>query len=82
MTAGTSRTAHPIRWAGGLYSGELQNDEPWGQGSFTNPDGYKYVGEFKDGEPSGRGILTLPGGYKYQGEFSIMENQTARVRPH
>ena len=32
------------------YKGQVENGEPNGQGTYTNPDGEKYVGEWKDGE--------------------------------
>ena len=32
------------------YVGEIENGVPYGQGTYTYPDGRKYVGEYKDGK--------------------------------
>jgi len=49
------------------YVGEIENGEPNGQGTYTNPDGEKYVGEWKDGEKHGQGTYTYHHGFKYVG---------------
>jgi len=59
---------------GDKYVGELKDDKPHGQGTYTYNDsgewaGYKYVGEFKNGLRNGRGIFTYPNGEKYVGQF-------------
>jgi hypothetical protein len=51
------------------YVGEIENGVPYGQGTYTYPDGRKYVGEFKDGKRNGKGSYTYPNGRKYVGEF-------------
>ena len=40
-----------IDWEEGTYTGEVSNNVPNGQGTYTYADGSKYVGEFKDGNP-------------------------------
>ena len=39
-----------IDWEEGTYTGEVSNNVPNGEGTYTFDDGDKYVGEFKDGE--------------------------------
>ena len=51
------------------YVGEIENGVPYGQGTYTYPDGRKYVGEFKDGKRNVKGSYTYPNGRKYVGEF-------------
>ena len=36
---------------GRKYVGELKDDKPYGQGTYTFPDGTKYVGEMKGWNP-------------------------------
>ena len=40
-----------IDWEEGTYTGEVSNNVPNGEGTYTFDDGDKYVGEFKDGKP-------------------------------
>jgi len=49
------------------YVGEVKYGIPYGQGTYSFPNGDKYVGEFKDGKPNGQGTYTSPEGYKYIG---------------
>ncbi len=63
-----------IKWQGGLYTGQLLNKIPHGQGSLVRKksmlqSGIKYVGEFKNGVPNGKGIIEASNGEKYEGEF-------------
>ncbi|KUG04066.1 hypothetical protein ASZ90_018512 [hydrocarbon metagenome] len=58
-----------ISWNEGTYTGQLKDNIPHGQGTWTHPDGFKYVGEFSDGKMDGQGTWTQPDGYKYTGEF-------------
>ena len=51
------------------YVGEIENGVPYGQGTYTYPDGRKYVGEFKDGKRNGKGSYTYPNGNKYVGGY-------------
>ena len=51
------------------YKGQVENGEPNGQGTYTNPDGEKYVGEWKDGEKHGQGTYTYHHGFRYVGEW-------------
>ena len=58
-----------IDWEEGTYTGEVSNNVPNGEGTYTFDDGDKYVGEFKDGLPNGQGSYTYPDGAKYVGEW-------------
>ena len=51
------------------YVGEIENGVPYGQGTYTYPDGRKYVGEFKGGLPNGQGTETFSDGNKYVGGY-------------
>jgi len=51
------------------YVGEVKYGIPYGQGTYTFPNGDKYVGEWKDGKKHGYGTLTYLNGEKYVGEF-------------
>jgi hypothetical protein len=53
----------------GLYTGEIENGIPNGEGMFTLPSGNKYLGGWKDGRMSGQGIGTYSDGRKYVGEW-------------
>jgi len=54
-----------------VYKGPVENGnpDPNGQGTFSDPNGWKYVGKFKNGKMNGQGTLTSPFGSKYVGEF-------------
>jgi hypothetical protein len=54
---------------GGIYTGEVSNGVPDGEGTWTHPDGDKYVGAFKNKMFHGQGIYTYANGSKYVGEF-------------
>ena len=58
---------------GGIYVGEVRNDQPNGQGTYTFASGSIYVGEFRDGQRNGQGTFTWgPGDFEgdvYVGEF-------------
>mgnify|MGYP005830754605 CR=1 FL=1 len=58
-----------MKWAGGVYTGEVSKGVPNGQGTQTFPDLGQYVGQFKDGLPHGHGTLTTDSGNTYVGEF-------------
>ena len=51
------------------YVGEVKYGIPYGQGTYSFPNGDKYVGEWKDGKKHGYGTLTYLNGEKYVGEF-------------
>ena len=53
----------------GKYQGEIEAEEPNGQGSITYPDGSKYKGEWKDGKKDGQGTFTSSEGFIYEGEW-------------
>ena len=55
------------------YVGEVKYGIPYGQGTYTFPNGDKYVGEWKDGKKHGYGTLTYLNGEKYVGEFKDEE---------
>ncbi|MBK5253424.1 MAG: hypothetical protein JJE03_02960 [Peptostreptococcaceae bacterium] len=64
----------------GLYTGEVENDIPNGNGKFSteNPEGeeWYYEGEFVNGEFEGTGEMVFESGLKYSGQFhenSIIE---------
>ena len=52
----------------GKYVGEIENEEPNGQGTLTSAYGEKYVGEWKEGKLHGQGTYTWSDfGVKYDG---------------
>ena len=51
-----------IDWEEGTYTGEVSNNVPNGQGTYTSPDGMKYVGEWKDGKYHGQGTYIFGSG--------------------
>jgi len=53
---------------GDTYVGEMKNDKPHGQGTYTWPNGEKYVGVFKNDKKHGHGTWTLKD-IKYVGEW-------------
>jgi hypothetical protein len=53
---------------GDTYVGEIKNDKPHGQGTYTWPNGEKYVGVFKNDKKHGHGTWTLKD-IKYVGEW-------------
>jgi hypothetical protein len=58
-----------VKGVDGLYTGEIENGIPHGQGTYTFPNGEKYVGKFHDGKRHGQGTFTYSYGEKYVGEF-------------
>ncbi len=58
-----------IDWEEGTYTGEVSNNVPNGQGTYTYADGSKYVGEYKEGLQKGQGSYTFPDGSTYVGEW-------------
>ena len=52
-----------------VYTGEVSNGVPNGQGTFTFSDDHKYVGAWKDGRMHGRGTFTWAKGDKFVGEY-------------
>ena len=54
---------------GGIYVGEVRNDQPNGQGTYTFASGSVYVGEFRDGNRHGQGTFTWADGDVYVGEY-------------
>lgn len=69
------RFSHGLRR--GVYSGDLYESQPHGQGRFVYAveDGSvcTYEGEFVDGAITGLGILTFDDGTKYMGTFDMGE---------
>ena len=53
----------------GKYIGEIENELPNGQGTFTKSNGEKYEGEWKDGLMHGQGTYNWLYGKKYVGEW-------------
>lgn len=45
-----------------VYSGQLKNGKPHGEGVLTSPDGFRYKGEFCNGVPEGKGKMSMPDG--------------------
>lgn len=65
----SSLYAEVIRYNGGMYEGEIVDNLPHGQGTYTRTDGFKYIGEWKHGEMHGSGVLTFSDGAEYVGEL-------------
>ena len=64
-----SRTEEAIRFATGLYTGELKNGEPHGNGRMELDNGDRYEGEFADGTFHGEGTYLWSNGDRYVGAF-------------
>ena len=45
-----------------IYTGEMENGQFNGQGTFTSTDGDVYSGEWKDDQPNGQGTITAADG--------------------
>tara|TARA_Y100000588_G_scaffold103585_1_gene112898 strand:- start:870 stop:1895 length:1026 start_codon:yes stop_codon:yes gene_type:complete len=58
-----------INYDDGVYTGEIVNGMPNGQGTRTWASGEKYIGEWKDGKRHGQGTGERPNGDKYSGEW-------------
>lgn len=54
---------------GSIYTGEVVDGFPQGQGTFTWPDGDSYVGNFENGIQNGQGTYTFANGDRYVGEY-------------
>ena len=52
-----------------MYSGEIQNAQPNGQGIIDYPDGDEYRGQLKNGRLSGQGVYTFNDGGIYVGQW-------------
>ena len=70
------------------YEGEIENNKPNGQGTFTVSDGQKFIGGLKDGIRHGQGTFTYgkgkSGGYKLIGEYrnGVSEGQGGIFYPN
>ena len=54
----------------GTYEGDLENDEPHGQGTITYNSGEKFTGSFNNGKPHGHGTLKSgTGEVLFDGEY-------------
>uniref|UniRef100_A0A5B7APR2 Phosphatidylinositol 4-phosphate 5-kinase n=1 Tax=Davidia involucrata TaxID=16924 RepID=A0A5B7APR2_DAVIN len=54
---------------GDVYTGELTDDLPHGQGKYLWADGCMYVGEWLRGKTMGKGRFSWPSGATYEGQF-------------
>lgn len=60
---------------GMVYSGELVNGKPHGEGVLASPKGFRYKGEFRNGVPDGRGKLSMQdGSWEAEGVFCGTES--------
>lgn len=55
----------------GVYSGELKQNLPNGQGRMTFDNGDVYIGDWKDGKMHGLGVYSWSDGRKYDGEWIL-----------
>lgn len=53
----------------GTYEGDMLNNQPHGNGTFTYINGGSYSGEFNKGLANGKGVLNYVNGSKYEGTF-------------
>ena len=58
-----------IAYQEGMYTGELSDDLPDGEGTWTNTGGQQYVGQWKAGVWHGDGTYTGPDGSVSTGEY-------------
>ncbi len=57
-----------------VYSGQLKNGKPHGEGVLTSPDGFRYKGDFRNGVPDGKGKLSMQdGSWEAEGVFYRIE---------
>ncbi|KAA8537330.1 hypothetical protein F0562_026983 [Nyssa sinensis] len=54
---------------GDVYTGQLTDDLPHGQGKYLWADGCMYVGEWLRGKTMGKGRFSWPSGATYEGQF-------------
>lgn len=62
-------TFEPIRYAKGIYTGDLKGGEPNGDGVLRLDNGDRYEGQFLEGLFHGEGTYTWKNGAVYRGEF-------------
>jgi hypothetical protein len=65
----TPAYAETLYYDEAVYSGEVVNGKPHGQGTMEYTAGHKYVGEWFLGTRKGQGTYTWPDGQKYVGEY-------------
>ncbi len=58
-----------IELDGGVFTGQLLNGIPSGEGTWEHPDGSSYEGQWQDGSAHGYGTMIWPSGDKYEGEW-------------
>ena len=58
-----------ISWKGGIYTGYLKNNIPYGSGEHVVENYIKYVGTFVNGLYEGIGKIEYSDGSYYRGEF-------------
>ncbi len=58
-----------IRYAKGVYTGELEKGEPQGEGRLELSNGDLYEGDFAQGLFEGKGLYIWKSGDRYRGEF-------------
>ncbi|MGN1248071.1 MAG: hypothetical protein ACI4UO_05740, partial [Paludibacteraceae bacterium] len=68
--SGFARTG-TLRLEGGVvYSGELVNGKPHGEGVLASPKGFRYKGAFRNGVPDGKGKISMQdGSWEAEGVF-------------
>lgn len=57
-----------LPYSGGIYTGQVKQDKPDGQGTILYFD-HRYTGMFKDGEPNGHGVIYTRDGSEIAGNF-------------
>ncbi|MGM9825625.1 MAG: MORN repeat-containing protein [Paludibacteraceae bacterium] len=56
--------------SGAVYSGELVNGKPHGEGVLASPKGFRYKGAFRNGVPDGKGKISMQdGSWEAEGVF-------------
>ncbi len=53
----------------GIYTGQLLDGIPSGEGTWEHPDGSNYEGHWQEGLAHGYGIMVWPSGDKYEGQW-------------
>ena len=70
MDRGICNGIAQVRWTtGGVYKGNLMNNERHGQGKMEWSDGTIYEGEWRGGLPNGHGTMIYKGGLTQVGLF-------------
>lgn len=58
-----------MSWFDGVYTGQIKDGKPHGEGELILPDGHIYKGEWVNGKKHGKGTYIYPSGYQFIGKW-------------